>query len=172
MPTTATSPAPTSLPLQRRTPPWLGIAAAVLFAFDYLIVFDPLQTLAAAMRVPGYLTYAFPLAIDGFIALAVYALVRLRAAPLRVRAYAWTLTGIAIAIRAAAVAVLGVLVWQQSPKVDWHVGDVIAVTMCGFAPLVLAGTVHLYVLVTRHAPNVIPHDVLANGQEPTRDGDG
>ncbi|WP_200305647.1 DUF2637 domain-containing protein [Streptomyces adelaidensis] len=144
----------------------------MLVALEYLIIFDPLQSLAAAMRVPGYLTYAFPLAIDGFIALAVYVLVRLRAAPLRVRAYAWTLTGIAIGIRASAVAVLGVLVGQQRPEVDWHVGDVIAVTMCGLAPLVLAGTVHLYVLVTRHAPKVIPYDVLANGQEPTRDGDG
>lgn len=172
MPTTAIPPAPAPPPLTRQTPPWQWTAAVVLVALEYLIVFDPLQSLAAAMRVPGYLTYASPLAVDGFIAFAIYAVVRLRAAPLRVRAYAWTLTGIAIAIRAAAVAVFGVLVCQQSPKGDWHVGDVIAVSMCGFAPLILVGIIHLYVLVIRHAPDVTGDDVPANGHEPTRDGDG
>ncbi|MGW6599381.1 hypothetical protein [Streptomyces sp. NPDC055036] len=143
----------------------------MLVALEYLLAFDALQSLAAAVHVPGYLTYGFPLAIDGFIALATAALVRLRAAPLRVRAYAWTLTGIAIVIRAAAVAVFGALVYQQSAEGDWHVGDVIAVALCGLAPLVLVGTLHVYGLVIRHSADVPHHDVPANGQEPARDGD-
>lgn len=57
----------------------------------------PSSRWAVAIHIRGFLTYLFPLVIDGFIAYGIRALLVLRDAPLRARLYVWTLFGTATA---------------------------------------------------------------------------
>lgn len=72
-----------------------GIASLAMFAFA--LSYDALRQMAVAIHIRGLLTYAFPLVIDGFIAIGVGALLILRTAPLRSRVYVWALVGVATA---------------------------------------------------------------------------
>jgi hypothetical protein len=122
----------------------------VLSALACLLAFDPLRQLATAMHVAAPFTHLFPLAIDGFIALAVYAATLLRTAPLRVRVYAWTLAGAAIGVHITAFAVFGLRANRQRATGVWHLGDVTVLAASACPPLVMLGTIHLCVLITRH----------------------
>ncbi|MFD9070085.1 hypothetical protein [Streptomyces lasiicapitis] len=169
MPAPAIPPAPTPSSQQRPRAFCERIAAVALSALSCLLAVDPLRQLATAMHVSAPFTHLFPLTIDGFIALTVYAATLLRSAPLRVRIYVWTLAGIAIGVHTTAVAAFGVLVNRQSANDVWHLGDVTVVAALACPPLVMLGTIHLYVLITRHITDAARYEEHDCGQVRTQE---
>ncbi|WP_042419730.1 DUF2637 domain-containing protein [Streptacidiphilus anmyonensis] len=112
--------------------------------------YDALQQMAVAIHVRGFLTYLFPLVIDGFIAYGVRALLVLRNAPLRARLYVWTLFGTATAASIWANALHAVRLNQQAASAPGlRLGDTVVAVLSTIAPLALAGAVHLYILIAR-----------------------
>ncbi|MFJ6783810.1 DUF2637 domain-containing protein, partial [Streptomyces yangpuensis] len=125
--------------------------------------YDALQQMAVAIHVRGFLTYLFPLVVDGFIAYGVRALLVLAAAPLRARLYVWTLFGTATAASIWANALHAVRLNQQTVLTSGlRLGDTVVAVLSTLAPLALAGAVHLYILITRHqlgdSPRTNPAD--------------
>ncbi|MFI7356156.1 DUF2637 domain-containing protein, partial [Streptomyces avidinii] len=113
--------------------------------------YDALQQMAVAIHVRGFLTYLFPLVVDGFIAYGVRALLVLASAPLRARLYVWTLFGTATAASIWANALHAVRLNQQTVLAGGlRLGDTVVAVLSTLAPLALAGAVHLYILITRH----------------------
>ena len=106
--------------------------------------------MAVAIHVRGFLTYLFPLVIDGFIAYGIRALLVLRDAPLRARLYVWTLFGTATAASIWANALHAVRLNQTAPR-PAGCGSATRWSPClsTIAPLALAGAVHLYILIAR-----------------------
>lgn len=76
---------------------WDRAAVVALGGAGCALSYDALQQMAVAIHIRGFLTYLFPLVIDGFIAYGIRALMVLRNAPLRARLYVWTLFGTATA---------------------------------------------------------------------------
>ncbi|MGC5411895.1 DUF2637 domain-containing protein, partial [Streptomyces sp. DT225] len=76
---------------------WDRLAIVTLGLAGCALSYDALQQMAVAIHIRGYLTYLFPLVVDGFIAYGVRALLVLSEAPLRARLYVWTLFGTATA---------------------------------------------------------------------------
>ncbi|MFB7666893.1 DUF2637 domain-containing protein [Kitasatospora sp. NPDC056138] len=113
--------------------------------------YDALQQMAVAIHVRGFLTYLFPLVIDGFIAYGVRALLVLRNAPLRARAYVWLLFGTATTASIWANALHAVRLNQQRSVTGLRLGDTVVAVLSTLAPLALAGAVHLYILIARGA---------------------
>lgn len=112
--------------------------------------YDALQQMAVAIHVRGLLTYLFPLVIDGFIAYGVRALLVMRDAPYRARAYCWTLFGAATAASLWANALHAVRLNQQGATAGGlRLGDTVVAVLSTIAPLALAGAVHLYILIAR-----------------------
>ncbi|ANZ14876.1 DUF2637 domain-containing protein [Streptomyces noursei] len=112
--------------------------------------YDALQQMAVAIHVRGFLTYLFPLVIDGFIAYGIRALVVLRNAPLRARLYVWTLFGTATAASIWANALHAVRLNEENASATGlRLGDTVVAVLSTIAPLALAGAVHLYILIAR-----------------------
>ncbi|MET8329993.1 DUF2637 domain-containing protein [Streptomyces sp. NPDC005181] len=112
--------------------------------------YDALQQMAVAIHIRGFLTYLFPLVIDGFIAYGVRALLVLRDAPLRARLYVWTLFGTATAASIWANALHAVRLNEKAGSVTGlRLGDTVVAALSTIAPLALAGAVHLYILIAR-----------------------
>ncbi|MBP0456125.1 DUF2637 domain-containing protein [Streptomyces montanisoli] len=112
--------------------------------------YDALQQMATAIHVRGFLTYLFPLVIDGFIAYGIRALLVLRDAPLHARFYVWTLFGTATAASIWANAVHAVRLNDEAVAgTGLRLGDVVVAVLSTIAPLALAGAVHLYILIAR-----------------------
>ncbi|MDT0467596.1 DUF2637 domain-containing protein [Streptomyces gibsoniae] len=112
--------------------------------------YDALQQMAVAIHVRGFLTYLFPLVIDGFIAYGIRALLVLRNAPLRARLYVWTLFGTATAASIWANALHAVRLNQETASATGlRLGDTVVAVLSTIAPLALAGAVHLYILIAR-----------------------
>ncbi|MGY5034807.1 DUF2637 domain-containing protein [Streptomyces sp. 900116325] len=112
--------------------------------------YDALQQMAVAIHIRGFLTYLFPLVIDGFIAYGVRALLVLRDAPLRARLYVWTLFGTATAASIWANALHAVRLNEGAGSVTGlQLGDTVVAVLSTIAPLALAGAVHLYILIAR-----------------------
>ncbi|MCX5163741.1 DUF2637 domain-containing protein [Streptomyces sp. NBC_00264] len=112
--------------------------------------YDALQQMAVAIHVRGFLTYLFPLVIDGFIAYGVRALLVLRDAPLRARLYVWTLFGTATAASIWANALHAVRLNEgNGSATGLRLGDMVVAVLSTIAPLALAGAVHLYILIAR-----------------------
>ncbi|WP_251072868.1 DUF2637 domain-containing protein [Streptomyces sp. ISL-43] len=120
----------------------LGVTA---FALSYAA----LRQMAVATHVPGPLTYAFPLVIDGFIAIGIGALLLMRTAPLRARLYVWALVGLATLTSIWANALHAIRLNQQILHDGLRLDDVTVGVLSAIAPLALAGAVHFY-FVTRH----------------------
>ncbi|MFG2094659.1 DUF2637 domain-containing protein [Streptomyces sp. NPDC048612] len=111
---------------------------------------DALQQMAVAIHVRGFLTYLFPLVIDGFIAYGIRALVVLRDAPLRSRLYVWMLVGTATAASIWANALHAVRLNEEAvTDTGLRLGDTVVAVLSTIAPLALAGAVHLYLLIAR-----------------------
>lgn len=124
---------------------------ALLAAFAFALSYDALRQMAVAIHIRGLLTYAFPLVIDGFIAIGVGALLMLRTAPLRSRVYVWALVGLATVTSIWANALHAVRLNEQSPQGDGlRLGDLTVGALSAIAPLALAGAVHLYIVIRRH----------------------
>ncbi|WSP93201.1 DUF2637 domain-containing protein [Streptomyces sp. NBC_01233] len=112
--------------------------------------YDALQQMAVAIHIRGFLTYLFPLVIDGFIAYGVRALLVLRDAPLRARLYVWTLFGTATAASIWANALHAVRLNEDAVAGNGlRLGDTVVAVLSTIAPLALAGAVHLYILIAR-----------------------
>ncbi|WP_405496315.1 DUF2637 domain-containing protein [Streptomyces sp. NBC_00096] len=132
---------------------WDRLAIITLGTAGCALSYDALQQMAVAIHVRGFLTYLFPLVVDGFIAYGVRALLVLAEAPLRARLYVWTLFGTATASSIWANALHAVRLNQQAPSPSGlRLGDTVVAILSTLAPLALAGAVHLYILITRHHP--------------------
>ncbi|GAA3013048.1 hypothetical protein JCM13580A_38660 [Streptomyces drozdowiczii] len=139
----------------------LGIA--LLAAFAFALSYDALRQMAVAIHIRGLLTYAFPLVIDGFIAIGVGALLMLRTAPTRSRVYVWALVGAATVTSIWANALHAVRLNQQSrPGGGLRLDDLTVGALSAIAPLALAGAVHLYIVIRRH-PAALPLQPGATG---------
>ncbi|MGQ4488590.1 DUF2637 domain-containing protein [Streptomyces sp. SAS_281] len=127
--------------------------------------YDALQQMAVAIHIRGFLTYLFPLVIDGFIAYGVRALLVLRDAPLRARLYVWTLFGTATAASIWANALHAVRLNADAVAgTGLRLGDAVVAVLSTIAPLALAGAVHLYILIARgQAKNSDREDVGQSG---------
>ncbi|MFE9393228.1 DUF2637 domain-containing protein [Streptomyces sp. NPDC006784] len=125
----------------------IGLLGAIGFALSY----DALRQMAAAVHIRGPLTYAFPLVIDGFIAIGIGALLILRAASPHARLYVWALVGLATATSIWANALHAIRL-NQAPRHSSTLllDDVTVGVLSAIPPLALAGAVHLYLLVHRH----------------------
>ncbi|MFF3276926.1 DUF2637 domain-containing protein [Streptomyces chrestomyceticus] len=126
----------------------LGII--LLGATGFALSYDALRQMAVAIHIRGLLTYAFPLVIDGFIAIGVGALLILRTAPPHSLLYVWTLVGIATGTSIWANALHAIRLNQQIRHTGLHLDDVTVGALSAIAPLALAGAVHLYLVVRRH----------------------
>ncbi|MEI5100957.1 DUF2637 domain-containing protein [Streptomyces sp. PmtG] len=131
---------------------WDRLAIVVLGLAGCALSYDALQQMAVAIHIRGFLTYLFPLVIDGFIAYGVRALLVLAQAPLRARLYVWVLFGTATAASIWANALHAVRLNQQTTHSGLRLGDSVVAVLSTLAPLALAGAVHLYILITRHHP--------------------
>ncbi|MCD9193364.1 DUF2637 domain-containing protein [Streptomyces albireticuli] len=145
---------------------WDRLAIVALGSAGCALSYDALQQMAVAIHVRGFLTYLFPLVIDGFIAYGVRALILTRTAPWHARAYVWTLFGTATAASIWANALHAVRLNQQTAHEGLRLGDTVVAILSTLAPLALAGAVHLYILITRHHPQPVPAgDAAADGDE-------
>ncbi|MFF8958685.1 DUF2637 domain-containing protein [Streptomyces sp. NPDC014894] len=133
--------------------PWDRLAILALGTAGCALSYDALQQMAVAIHVRGFLTYLFPLVIDGFIAYGVRALLVLRTAPFGARLYVWTLFGTATTASIWANSLHAVRLNQQlEAGGGLRLGDTVVAILSTLAPLALAGAVHLYILITRHHP--------------------
>jgi hypothetical protein len=151
-----------------RMSPWDRAAITVLGGAGCALSYDALQQMAVAIHVRGTLTYLFPLVIDGFIAYGVRALIILRAAPFHARLYVWTLFGTATAASIWANALHAVRLNQRSCTTSdgLRLGDLTVGALSTLAPLALAGAVHLYILIARHAAEPGPLRPPTSGTSP------
>jgi hypothetical protein len=123
----------------------VALLAVAAFALSYAA----LRQMAAASHIHQALTYAFPLVIDGFIAIGIGALLLLRTAPLSARLYVSALVGIATATSIWANILHAIRLNQQARNSGLPLDDITVGVISAIAPLALAGAVHLYLLVAR-----------------------
>ena len=129
---------------------WDRAAVIALGGAGCALSYDALQQMAVAIHIRGFLTYLFPLVIDGFIAYGIRALLVLRDAPLRARLYVWTLFGTATAASIWANALHAVRLNEDAvASIGLRLGDTVVAVLSTIAPLALAGAVHLYILIAR-----------------------
>ncbi|MBQ0915674.1 DUF2637 domain-containing protein [Streptomyces sp. RM99] len=128
----------------------IRLGVALVGTIGFALSYDALRQMAVAIHIRGVLTYAFPLVIDGFIAIGVAALLILRAAPWRSRLYVWALVGIATITSIWANALHAVRLNQESDAAGLHLDDVTVGALSAIAPLALAGAVHLDLVIRRH----------------------
>ncbi|MFC8009839.1 DUF2637 domain-containing protein, partial [Streptomyces cinereoruber] len=129
---------------------WDRVAVIALGGAGCALSYDALQQMAVAIHIRGFLTYLFPLVIDGFIAYGIRALLVLRDAPLRARLYVWTLFGTATAASIWANALHAVRLNEEAvADTGLRLGDTVVAVLSTIAPLALAGAVHLYILIAR-----------------------
>ncbi|BAJ29848.1 MULTISPECIES: DUF2637 domain-containing protein [Kitasatospora] len=154
---------------ERRVSAWDRVAVALLGAAGFVLSYDALQQMAAAIHVRGPLTYVFPMALDGFIAYGVRALLVLRAAPWPARAYTWLLFASATAASVWANALHAVrLNHLPDDGGGLRLGDSVVGLLSTLAPLALGGAVHLFILITRHGPRPDHYPVPDADAAPTR----
>ncbi|MFD4553545.1 DUF2637 domain-containing protein [Streptomyces sp. NPDC058469] len=140
----------TSAPRTAYITGWDRAVVIALGGAGCALSYDALQQMAVAIHVRGLLTYLFPLAIDGFIAYGIRALLVLRDAPLRARLYVWTLFGTATAASIWANALHAVRLNEEAGSATGlRLGDTVVAVLSTIAPLALAGAVHLYILIAR-----------------------
>ncbi|MCX5314730.1 DUF2637 domain-containing protein [Streptomyces sp. NBC_00154] len=129
---------------------WDRAAVIALGGAGCALSYDALQQMAVAIHVRGFLTFLFPLVIDGFIAYGIRALLVLRDAPLRARLYVWTLFATATAASIWANALHAVRLNEENASATGlRLGDTVVAVLSTIAPLALAGAVHLYILIAR-----------------------
>ncbi|MFC9329048.1 DUF2637 domain-containing protein [Kitasatospora sp. NPDC057015] len=154
---------PVTTPATARVTPWDRGVVIALGGAGCALSYDALQQMAVAIHVRGLLTYLFPLVIDGFIAYGVRALLVMRDAPYRARAYCWTLFGAATAASLWANALHAVRLNQQGATAGGlRLGDTVVAVLSTIAPLALAGAVHLYILIAREPVTQADRDSCAD----------
>ncbi|MEU8926238.1 DUF2637 domain-containing protein [Kitasatospora sp. NPDC048545] len=143
---------------------WDRAVVIALGASGCALSFSALQQMAVAIHVRGFLTYLFPIIVDGFISYGVRALLVLRTAPLRARIYVWTLFGAATGTSLWANALHAVRLNEQNTTSGLRLGDMVVAVLSTIAPLALAGAVHLYILIARGP--VSPAEPVGHGDRP------
>nr|WTB36159.1 DUF2637 domain-containing protein [Streptomyces sp. NBC_00830] len=138
----------------------VALLAVAAFALSY----DALRQMAAASHIHPALTYAFPLVIDGFIAIGIGALLILRTAPLPARLYVSALVGIATATSIWANVLHAIRLNQQTRHTGLALDDITVGVNSAIAPLALAGAVHFYLLIARRPTATDRH---SNGHNAT-----
>jgi hypothetical protein len=129
---------------------WDRAIVVALGAAGCALSYDSLQQMAVAVHVREWLSYLFPVVIDGFIAYGVRALLVLREAPMRARLYLWSLFGVATGTSVWANAVHAVRLNDTIQAVNGlQLGDRVVAVLSTIAPLALAGATHLYILIAR-----------------------
>ncbi|WP_406148178.1 DUF2637 domain-containing protein [Streptomyces sp. NBC_01012] len=144
-PTSTAVPSPAPVPLTAAIRTGVALLAVAAFALSY----DALRQMAAASHIHPALTYAFPLVIDGFIAIGIGALLVLRTAPLSARLYVSALVGTATATSIWANVLHAIRLNQQTRHNGLSLDDLTVGAISAIAPLALAGAVHFYLLVAR-----------------------
>ncbi|MFJ6381418.1 DUF2637 domain-containing protein [Kitasatospora sp. NPDC092039] len=154
----------TTTPPTARVTGWDRAVVIALGASGCALSFSALQQMAVAIHVRDFLTYLFPVIVDGFIAYGVRALLVLRTAPLRARIYVWALFGAATGTSLWANALHAVRLNEQNATAGLRLGDTVVAVLSTIAPLALAGAVHLYILIARGT--VSPADPVGHGDRP------
>ncbi|MFC8895838.1 DUF2637 domain-containing protein [Streptomyces cinereoruber] len=149
---------------------WDRAAILTLGAAACALSYDALQQMAVAIHIRGFLTYLFPLVIDGFIAYGVRALLVLRTAPFRARFYVWTLFGTATVASIWANALHALRLNQQVTSDGLYLGDATVGILSTIAPLALAGAVHLHILITRETTTEAPEQSAGDTEAKRRGG--
>jgi hypothetical protein len=144
----------TNAPTSALVTGWDRLAVIVLGTAGCALSASALMQMATAIHIRPHLAYLFPLAIDGFIAYGIRALLVLRTAPLRARLYVWTLVGSATGVSVWANALHAVRLNQTASATGGlQLGDTVVAALSTVAPLALAGAVHLYILIARGPDN-------------------
>ncbi|QNT94707.1 hypothetical protein HEP81_04430 [Streptomyces griseofuscus] len=146
----------------------IRLGVALVGTIGFALSYDALRQMAVAIHVRGVLTYAFPLVIDGFIAIGVAALLILRTAPWRSRLYVWALVGLATVTSIWANALHAIRLNQQARTAGLHLDDITVGALSAIAPLALAGAVHLDLVIRRH-PTPRAHEAAATTSQTVRD---
>ncbi|MFJ3710395.1 DUF2637 domain-containing protein [Streptomyces sp. NPDC090053] len=132
---------------------WDGTAIILLGTAGFAFSYDALRQIAVAIHARQTLSYLFPVFIDGFIAYGVRAIVLLRNRHFGARLYAWFLflaaTGSSLGANALHAITLNH--GPQAGRSALHLGDSVVGVLSTLAPLALAGSVHLYILMARTA---------------------
>ncbi|MFD4986485.1 DUF2637 domain-containing protein [Streptomyces sp. NPDC058374] len=149
---------------------WDRSAIILLGAAGFAFSYDALRQIALAIHARETLSYLFPVFIDGFIAYGVRAIVLLRHQRFAARLYAWFLflaaTGASLGANA-----LHAITLNDSPQAGrsaLHLADSVVGVLSMLAPLALAGSVHLYILMARTAEQAVP-DRADTGPGPVRE---
>ncbi|MET7841335.1 DUF2637 domain-containing protein [Streptomyces sp. NPDC005356] len=156
---------------------WDRAAIVALGGAGCALSYDALQQMATAIHIRGFLTFVFPLVIDGFIAYGVRALLVLRTAPLAARCYVWLLFATATAASIWANALHAVRLNEQQPEhAGLRLGDITVGVLSTLAPLALAGAVHLYILIARRiaeaaVTGTLDHQSARTGRDGAADPD-
>lgn len=148
---------------------WDRSAIILLGAAGFAFSYDALRQIAIAIHARETLSYLFPVFIDGFIAYGVRAIVLLRHERFSARLYAWVLflaaTGASLGANALHAITLNH--GPQAGRSALHLTDSVVGVLSTLAPLALAGSVHLYILMARTAELSVP-DGADNGPGPVR----
>ncbi|MEU3772131.1 DUF2637 domain-containing protein [Streptomyces sp. NPDC032472] len=143
-----------------------GVALMALAAFA--LSYDALRQMAAASHIHPALTYVFPLAIDGFIAIGIGALLVLRTAHLRARLYVAGLVSLATATSIWANVLHAVRLNQQTGHTGLLLDDITVGVISAIGPLALAGAVHLCLIVQRRPAHPEPQTPAPAINRPVR----
>jgi hypothetical protein len=164
-----TATAPQSAGSFRGMTAWDGTAIIVLGTAGFAFSYDALRQIAIAIHARQTLSYVFPVFIDGFIAYGVRAILLLRHRHFGARLYAWFLflaaTGASLGANA-----LHAITLNHGPRASrsaLHLGDGVVGGLSTLAPLALAGSVHLYILMARTAERPV-RDGADSGPGPVR----
>ncbi|MDX3388185.1 DUF2637 domain-containing protein [Streptomyces niveiscabiei] len=152
---------------------WDRAAIVLLGAAGFAFSYDALRQVALAIHARPTLSYLFPVFVDGFIAYGVRALVLLRHSGFGARLYTWVLflaaTGSSLWANA-----LHAITLNRTPQTGpsgpspLHLGDNVVGILSTLAPLALAGSVHLYIIMARTAESSVP-DRAERRPGPVRD---
>ncbi|GAA3083088.1 hypothetical protein GCM10010449_03770 [Streptomyces rectiviolaceus] len=146
---------------------WDRSAIILLGAAGFAFSYDALRQIATAIHARETLSYLFPVFIDGFIAYGVRAIVLLRHQHFGARLYAWFLflaaTGASLGANALHAITLNH--GPQAGRSALHLTDSVVGVLSTLAPLALAGSVHLYILMARTAELSV-RDGSASGPGP------
>ncbi|AXG82650.1 DUF2637 domain-containing protein [Streptomyces paludis] len=149
---------------------WDGAAIILLGSAGFAFSYDALRQIAVAIHARESLSYLFPVFIDGFIAYGVRALVLLRNRHFGARLYAWFLflTATGASLWANALHAITLNRGPDAGRSALHLGDGVVGVLSTLAPLALAGSVHLYILMARTAESSV-QDRSAIGPGPVRE---
>ncbi|MBD0689397.1 DUF2637 domain-containing protein [Streptomyces sp. CBMA123] len=149
---------------------WDRTAIIMLGAAGFAFSFDALRQVAIAIHASETMSYLFPIFIDGFIGYSVRAILLLRHQSFSARAYVWflflTATGASLGVNALHAVTMNR--GPESGRSTLHLADGVVGVLSTLAPLALAGSVHLYILMARTAELSVRDDA-DGGPGPVRE---